>query len=126
MDQAPWVCQSTGPCNASFLFTNIFIEDLLARLELTDKDPAIIDVTPEMGVASRVVEAKIDCLKTERDLYVYYFVTRYPGRTIIFVNAIDSIRRLIPIFKLLNIEVLGLHAHMQQKQRLKNLDRCVL
>ncbi|KAI9248869.1 P-loop containing nucleoside triphosphate hydrolase protein [Phascolomyces articulosus] len=99
------------------------MEDLLERLELIDRNPALVDITPENVVASRLVEAKIDCLKNEKDLYVYYFVTRYPGRTIVFVNSIDALRRLIPIFKLLGIEVLGLHAQMQQKQRLKNLDR---
>ncbi|OAD70496.1 hypothetical protein PHYBLDRAFT_115158, partial [Phycomyces blakesleeanus NRRL 1555(-)] len=99
------------------------MEELLSRLELTNKDPAIIDMTTENVVASRLVEAKIDCLKTEKDLYVYYFVTRYPGRTIVFVNSIDALRRLVPAFKLLGVEVLGLHAQMQQKQRLKSLDR---
>jgi len=53
---------------------------------------------------------------------MYYFITRYPGRTLVFVNSIDAIRRLIPIMRLLNIEVFGLHAQMQ-RQRLKNLDR---
>ncbi|KAI7875570.1 P-loop containing nucleoside triphosphate hydrolase protein [Lichtheimia hyalospora FSU 10163] len=99
------------------------MQDLVERLNLVGKNPAIVDITTEKAVASRLVEAKIDCVKEEKDLYVYYFVTRYPGRTIIFVNSIDAIRRLIPVFKLLNIEVLGLHAQMQQRQRLKNLDR---
>lgn len=97
--------------------------DLLRRLELENKNPSIIDITTENRVASRLAEAKIECLKKEKDLYVYYFVTRYPGRTIIFVNSIDAIRRFVPIFKLLGVEVLSLHAQMQQRQRLKNLDR---
>jgi ATP-dependent RNA helicase DDX24/MAK5 len=99
------------------------MEDLLNRIEFADADPALVDMTSENVVASRLLEAKIDCVHTDKDLYVYYFVTRYPGRTIIFVNSIDAIRRLVPVFKLLNVEVLGLHAQMQQKQRLKNLER---
>ncbi|CEP11910.1 hypothetical protein [Parasitella parasitica] len=99
------------------------MEDLLRRIEFADEDPALVDMTSENVVASRLLEAKIDCVNTDKDLYIYYFVTRYPGRTIIFVNSIDAIRRLVPIFKLLNVEVLGLHAQMQQKQRLKSLDR---
>jgi ATP-dependent RNA helicase DDX24/MAK5 len=83
----------------------------------------VVDVTSEKKVAARLVEARVECLKTDKDLYVYYLVTRYPGRTIIFVNSIDAIRRLVPVFRLLGVEVLGLHAQMQQKQRLKNLDR---
>lgn len=105
------------------MYLSTCIEDLVERLNLVGKNPAIVDITTEKAVASRLVEAKIDCVKEEKDLYVYYFVTRYPGRTIIFVNSIDAIRRLIPVFKLLNIDVLGLHAQMQQRQRLKNLDR---
>ncbi|KAI7898310.1 P-loop containing nucleoside triphosphate hydrolase protein [Cokeromyces recurvatus] len=99
------------------------MEDLLERIDFADKEPALVDMTSENVVASRLLEAKVDCVNTDKDLYVYYFVTRYPGRTIIFVNSIDAIRRLVPVFKLLHIEVLGLHAQMQQKQRLKNLDR---
>ncbi|KAI9306160.1 P-loop containing nucleoside triphosphate hydrolase protein [Cunninghamella echinulata] len=99
------------------------ITDLVERIEFSDENPVLVNMTSEKKVASRLVEAKVDCLKTEKDLYVYYFVTRYPGRTILFVNSIDAIRRLVPVFKLLNVEVLGLHAQMQQKQRLKNLDR---
>ncbi|RIB07816.1 P-loop containing nucleoside triphosphate hydrolase protein [Gigaspora rosea] len=54
---------------------------------------------------------------------MYYFITQYPSRTLVFVNSIDAIRQLIPIMRLLNIEVFGLYAQMQQRQRLKNLDR---
>lgn len=58
-----------------------------------------------------------------QDLYLYYFLLRYPGRSIIFVNSIDSIRRLLPLFTLLQLPIFPLHSHLQQKQRLKNLDR---
>ncbi|GAA5813191.1 hypothetical protein MFLAVUS_006665 [Mucor flavus] len=99
------------------------MEDLLNRIEFSDADPALVDMTSDNIVASTLLEARIDCLHTDKDLYVYYFVTRYPGRTIIFVNSIDAIRRLVPVFKLLQLEVLGLHAQMQQKQRLKSLEK---
>ncbi len=45
------------------------------------------------------------------------------GRVLMFVNAIETIRRLSPLFTLLEIPVFGLHAQIQQRQRLKNLDR---
>ncbi|GAA5799821.1 hypothetical protein HPULCUR_005240 [Helicostylum pulchrum] len=99
------------------------MEDLLNRIEFSDADPALVDMTSDNIVASTLLEARVDCLHTDKDLYVYYFVTRYPGRTIIFVNSIDAIRRLVPVFKLLQLEVLGLHAQMQQKQRLKSLEK---
>jgi hypothetical protein len=40
------------------------------------------------------------------------------------MSAIDGIRRLIPILELLEVKVWPLHSQMEQKQRLKNLDRC--
>jgi ATP-dependent RNA helicase DDX24/MAK5 len=99
------------------------MEDLLNRIEFANKEPYFVDMTSENVVASRLLEAKIGCLKTDKNVYVYYFVKRYPGRTTVFVNSIDVLRRLVSVFKLLDMEVLGLHANMQQKQRLKSLER---
>ncbi|OMH84783.1 ATP-dependent RNA helicase MAK5 [Zancudomyces culisetae] len=48
---------------------------------------------------------------------------RKPTKTLVFVNSISSVRRLVPILSLLNIKAYPLHAQMQQRQRLKNLDR---
>jgi hypothetical protein len=45
----------------------------------------------------------------------YYFVHKYPGRTLVFVNSIDQIRRLTACFKLLDVPILALHANMQQR-----------
>ena len=60
---------------------------------------------------------------THQDLYLYYFLLLHPGRTIVFVNSIDCLQRVRAIFDLLGQRPLPLHAHMQQRQRLKNLDR---
>ena len=58
-----------------------------------------------------------------QDLYLYYFLLLHPGRTIVFVNSIDCLQRVRAIFDLLGQRPLPLHARMQQRQRLKNLDR---
>lgn len=58
-----------------------------------------------------------------QDLYLYYFVTVHPGRTIVFCNSIDCVRRLRTVLEYLNCNPLPLHAQMHQKQRLKNLER---
>ncbi|KAF9140008.1 ATP-dependent RNA helicase [Linnemannia schmuckeri] len=99
------------------------LEDLMERIEFHDESPALVNVGSEKIVASKLLEAKIDCLTTEKDLYLYYFAKKYPGRTLVFVNSIDAIRHLVPMMQLLGIEALGMHAQMQQRQRLKNLDR---
>ena len=59
-------------------------------------------------------------------MYLYYFLTQYPNRTLVFVNTIDTLRRLSAILTLLKLSPLPLHAGMQQRQRLKNLDRSVI
>lgn len=59
----------------------------------------------------------------DKDYYLYYLLELHKGRTLIFVNAISSIRRLIPLLNLLGISAHKLHAGMEQKQRLKNLER---
>lgn len=59
---------------------------------------------------------------TTRDSFLYYFLTQYPGRTIVFLNAIHQVRRLASLLALLNLPVFALHAEMQQRQRLKKLD----
>jgi len=73
--------------------------------------------------AETLTESKIQCLLTEKNAYLYYFFLRYPGRTLVFVNSISCIRRLVCIFEILKMHVWGIHAQMQQRQRLKNLDR---
>lgn len=54
---------------------------------------------------------------------MYYFLLRYPGRSLVFLNSIDGLRRLQPLLQHLNIPAFSLHSNMQQRQRLKVLDR---
>ena len=60
-----------------------------------------------------------------QDVYLYYFLLRYPGRTLVFMSSIDGIRRLAPLLELLGLPTFPLHSQLEQRQRLKNLDRCV-
>lgn len=45
------------------------------------------------------------------------------GRVLLFANSIDTIRRISHLMALLEIPTISLHAQMQQRQRLNNLDR---
>ncbi|KND04171.1 uncharacterized protein SPPG_01605 [Spizellomyces punctatus DAOM BR117] len=99
------------------------MDDLLDRLEFQDPEPCYVNVLPESVTADKLLETRIDCLHTEKDAFLYYILTRYPGRTIVFVNSIDAIRRLVPVLSHMKVKALPLHAEMQQRQRLKNLDR---
>ncbi|PSC76969.1 DEAD-box ATP-dependent RNA helicase 13 [Micractinium conductrix] len=85
--------------------------------------PKIVDLTSDRKLADRIEEACIECGEAERDEALYCLLAKHPGRTIVFVNAISSVRRLGAILKLLGLPAQALHAGMQQKQRLKALDR---
>jgi ATP-dependent RNA helicase DDX24/MAK5 len=54
---------------------------------------------------------------------LYYFLLRYPGKSLVFLSSIDGIRRLMPLVELLGINAYPLHSQLEQRQRLKNLDR---
>ena len=65
----------------------------------------------------------IACTQADKDLYVYYFCKLHPGRSIIFANSIAVVRKLSTLLRMLDLPVYALHAQMQQRQRLKNMDR---
>ena len=83
----------------------------------------IIDLSQKQGTAESLVESRIMTSKEDKDLYLYYFLLKYPGRTLVFANSKDALRRLVSVLRLLNCSPLVIHADMRQKQRLKNLDR---
>lgn len=85
--------------------------------------PKVVDITKSKGTAEKLAECRIVCEVTEKDYYLYYFLQQHPGRTIVFCNSIDCVRRLGKLFDLLGCKPLPLHANMIQKQRLKNLER---
>merc|ERR1712025_556431 len=83
----------------------------------------VVDITRKVGTAETLSESVIHCPLTDKDCFLYYFVKTHPGRTVVFCNSIDCVRRLTNLFSLLDVTPLPLHAQLHQKQRLKNLDR---
>ncbi|KAI6124483.1 ATP-dependent RNA helicase, partial [Pisolithus croceorrhizus] len=99
------------------------IDDLLLRLDFRDPQPEVIDISPSGGTVSTLQLSRLECLSSDKDVYLYYFLLRYPGRSLVFLSAIDGIRRLLPLLELLNLKAFPLHSQLEQRQRLKNLDR---
>lgn len=100
------------------------LELLIQHLGISQ--PKIVDITPKQatgGTAKQLTECRITCSLEQKDLYLYYFLKRHPGRSIVFCNSIECVRRLIKLFTILDCEPWGLHAKMAQRQRLKNLER---
>ncbi|CAN8026745.1 unnamed protein product [Ixodes persulcatus] len=99
------------------------LEQLMRIIGVSAK-PKVVDLTRKLGTAESLRESRIVCSSVEdKDSRLYYFLLAHPGRTLVFCNSIDSVRRLVSVLNLLQCSPLPLHAQMQQRQRLKNLDR---
>ena len=123
---APYSCllSQLAPRQSSLtLSRSPLADDLFEKLDFRDENPEVIDLSTEGGVVSTLQESQVNCVAAEKDLYLYYFLLRYPGRSIVFFGSIDGIRRAMPLLELLKLPVFPLHSDLQQKQRLKNLDR---
>lgn len=101
---------------------NAVIQHLMSKIHFNSK-PVIIDTNPESKVSSQIKESLIECPPLERDLYCYYFLTMFPGTTLIFCNAIDSVKKLTVYLNNLGIPAFQIHSSMTQKNRLKSLER---
>lgn len=86
-------------------------------------NPKVVDITQQHGTAHTLIESRILCKAEQKDYYLYYFLQRHPGRTLVFCNSIDCVKRLVSLFGYLNCDPLSLFGSMQQRQRLKNLER---
>lgn len=98
------------------------LNSLIDKIKMV-KEPKVFDLTTKAVTAENLVESKIFCQLNEKDAYLFYFTCKYAGRTLVFANSIDCVRRLSNLFRLLNKTPLHLHANLSQKQRLKNLEK---
>ncbi|KAI5618881.1 ATP-dependent RNA helicase DDX24 [Silurus asotus] len=98
------------------------LELLMEKVGIKGK-PKVIDLSRKEATVETLTETRIQCVAEEKDYYLYYFLLQYPGRTMVFANSIDCIKRLNSLLTILDCTPLPLHANMHQKQRLKNLER---
>ncbi|KAM6444579.1 ATP-dependent RNA helicase DDX24 [Rhynochetos jubatus] len=98
------------------------LELLMEKVGIKGK-PKVVDLTRKEATVESLTETRIHCNTDEKDYYLYYFLLQYPGRTMVFANSIDCVKRLSSLLTILNCDPLPLHANMHQKQRLKNLER---
>ena len=101
-----------------------YFQSLCSSLEGSGR-PHIVDLTTKRRVVGGLSEYIIPCVTEDKDYYVYALLLQQPADTklILFVNAISCLRRLSSLLTLMTLPVFPLHAEMQQRQRLKNLDR---
>ncbi|KAL3696550.1 hypothetical protein R1sor_010626 [Riccia sorocarpa] len=85
---------------------------------------AIVDLTSSNIVAKNLTECALECRDEEKDLHLYYLLKVHGGgRSIVFCTSIAAVRRVSALLKILQLTFYPLHAQMQQKQRLKAMDR---
>lgn len=53
----------------------------------------VFDLTRKFGTAEGLTESKIHSALADKDFYLYYFCQMHPGRTLVFCNSIDCVRR---------------------------------
>ena len=80
------------------------------------------DATALIAVLCRYLTRHIS---NEKDAYLHLLLRQRPGRVIVFCNAISCLRRLRALLARLQINVIALQGDMQQRARLKAVDRFV-
>ena len=56
------------------------------------------------------------CSEEERDEVLYYMLAAHPGRTLVFVNAVSTARRVAALLRILQMPSAALHAGMSGAQ----------
>ncbi|KAK4237244.1 P-loop containing nucleoside triphosphate hydrolase protein [Achaetomium macrosporum] len=100
------------------------LEYLLKRLNFREAQPKFLDANPVSQMAENLKEGLIQCGDLEKDLYLYAVLLLQPTRrALVFTNSINTVRRLTPFLQNLNLPAFALHSDMEQKARLRSIER---
>lgn len=97
------------------------VASIMKKIKFREK-VKIFDLTKARKVAAKLEETVIHCSEESRMEFLYYVLATTEGRTLVFCNAISTIRSLLSILGNLGLPVSAIHAQQQQRQRLKALD----
>lgn len=115
--------RSSSSSKSAFMDGLSSIETLSQRAGMK-ADAAIIDLTNASIMTNNLEESFIECKEEDKEAYLYYILSIYgQGRTIVFCTSIAALRRISSLLRILGIHVWTLHAQMQQRARLKAIDR---
>lgn len=108
----------TGAMDGNDSFATLFEKSGLRE------NAVIVDLTSSSIVAHKLEESAIECREEDKDAYLYYILKVHGcGRTIVFCTSIAALRRISAILRILKVTAWPLHAQMQQRARLKAMDR---
>lgn len=98
--------------------------EALSKLAGMKSNAEIVDLTKASILPEKLEESFIECSEEDKDAYLYYILSVHgQGRTIIFCTSIAALRHISSILRILGINVLTNHAQMQQRARMKAVDR---
>lgn len=101
---------------------NMKLKEIMKYISFKNKTK-ILDMTTEALLPETLEVLKVDVLKDEKMLYLYYFVDLYKDKSmIIFTNSISSSNRIKSLLTLADLKCTSLHSKMQQNHRIKKLD----
>ncbi|KAL2150832.1 hypothetical protein VTH82DRAFT_7395 [Thermothelomyces myriococcoides] len=99
------------------------LEYLLKKLNFRER-PKFVDANPISQMAENLKEGLIQCGDLEKDLFLYAVLLLQPTRrALVFTNSINTVRRLTSFLQTLNLPAFALHSEMEQKARLRSLER---
>ena len=89
------------------------------RLEIVNCTKSEEEVFPE-----QMEIVKVKCIAQEKMMHLYYFLEQDKfEKNIVFCNSVRSSRQVLNILGYCGLKVLGLHSHMQQRQRIKKVEQ---
>ncbi|KAI3382064.1 hypothetical protein SNEBB_005963 [Seison nebaliae] len=105
------------------------IDEIIGKLPFRS-DRSIVDISRRQIMASSLLEKKLMCSTKEKEAFLFLFLLMNRGRSIIFVNSTNTVRKLTSILKQLfdlqstknKCHLLTLHGNLHEKQRLKNIE----
>lgn len=113
-----------GKAGGELMSNKESMEYLLSKLNFREESPKFIDVNPVNQLASGLKEGLIECVGTEKDLYLYALLLLHANtRALVFTNSIDAVRRITPFLQNLGLPALSLHSGMAQKARMRSVER---
>lgn len=97
---------------------------VLNNLGFSGSELYVIDVSPDRVVNAAVLE-RWNRVMTEADKthLLLYILLRFTCPTMVFVHSIMFAKKITSALQAIGLPAWCLHANMQQRQRLKNLDR---
>ncbi|KAK9671215.1 hypothetical protein RND81_12G014100 [Saponaria officinalis] len=99
------------------------LENLSSRAGMKP-DAAHVDLTTTSIMTSNLEESFLECREEDKDAYMYYILCVHgKGKTIVFCTSIAALRHVSALLRLVNINVGTIHSQMQQRARLKAMDR---